>query len=105
LCFCVCRVAPTVPTLAPAKALRSDASMPMRQCLSRAPRAVGTATASSEPPHGTVVATGSRQEAATAAAATAAATAASAVPPAPVPAAGDQAIVVEIPDDDAPLPG
>jgi hypothetical protein len=33
------------------------------------------------------------------------ATATSAVPPAPVPAAGDQASVVEIPDDDAPPPG
>jgi hypothetical protein len=58
----------------------------------------------SEPLRGTAVATGSRQEAAAAAVATAAATAASAVPPVPVPTTGDQATVVEIPNDDAPPP-
>jgi hypothetical protein len=55
----------------------------------------------SEPPRGTTVATGLRQEAAAAAATTSA----SAVPPTHVPAAGDQAVVVEIPNDDAPPPG
>jgi hypothetical protein len=57
------------------------------------------------PSLGTVVATGSRQEAVAAVAATAAATAASAVPPASVPTASDRAAVVEIPNDDAPPPG
>jgi hypothetical protein len=50
-------------------------------------------------------ATGSRQEVAVTVAVTTAATAASEVPPAPVPAAVDQAAVVEIPNDDAPSPG
>jgi hypothetical protein len=91
--------------LAPAEALRSDVSVPMRQRSSRAPRAAGSAVTTGEPPRGTAVATGSQQEAVAAVAATAAATAASTVPPAPVPAAGGQAAVVEIPDDDAPPPG
>jgi hypothetical protein len=47
---------------------------------------------------------GSRQEVATMVAVTAAATAMSEVPPVPVPAAVDQAAMVEIPDDDAPPP-
>jgi hypothetical protein len=55
-----------------------------------------------EPPRGTAVAAGSRQEAAAPTAVTTAATAASTVPPAPAPAAGDQVAVVEIPDNDAP---
>jgi hypothetical protein len=59
----------------------------------------------SGPPHGTAVATGSRQEAAAAAASTTAATTVSAVPPVPVPTTGDRAVMVEIPDDDAPPPG
>jgi hypothetical protein len=50
-------------------------------------------------------ATGLRQQVATVVAATVAATAVSAVPPAPVPTAVNQAVVVEIPDDDAPPPG
>jgi hypothetical protein len=58
LCFFVHRVAPTVPTLAPAKALRSDASVPTRRHSSRAPRAAGSAAAMVEPPRGTAVATG-----------------------------------------------
>jgi hypothetical protein len=49
--------------------------------------------------------TGSRQEVATVVEAAIAATATSAVPPAPVPTAVDQAAVLEIPDDNAPLPG
>jgi hypothetical protein len=56
-----------------------------------------------EPPRGTAVTTGLQQETAAATAATAAATTVPIVLPAPVPAAGDQAPVVEIPDDDAPL--
>jgi hypothetical protein len=48
---------------------------------------------------------GSRQEVAAVVAATGAATAVSAVPLAPVPTAVDEAAVVKIPDDDAPLPG
>jgi hypothetical protein len=67
-------------------------------------RAAVSAAAVSEPPHGATEATGLRQEVATVVAATAAATAVSEVPPAPVPATVDQAAVVEIPDDDAPLP-
>jgi hypothetical protein len=105
LCFFVRRVAPIVPALAPAKALRSDASVLTRRRSSRAPWAVGSAAATSEPPHGTAVTTGSQQEAADAAAATAAATAATTVPPVPVPTVGDWAAVVDIPDDDAPPPG
>jgi hypothetical protein len=98
-------VAPTIPTLAPSKALRSDASVPTRRRLSRAPQAAGSAAAITKPPRGTAVAVGSRQEAAVAVAVTTAATAASTVPPAPAPATADQATVVEIPDDDTPPPG
>jgi hypothetical protein len=58
-----------------------------------------------EPPRGTAIAAGSRQEAAAAATVTTAATAASTVPLAPAPAAGDWIAAVEIPDDDAPPPG
>jgi hypothetical protein len=59
----------------------------------------------SEPPRPAAEATGSRQEVATMVAVTTAATAMSEVPSAPVPAAVDQAVVVEIPNDDAPPPG
>jgi hypothetical protein len=48
---------------------------------------------------------GSRQEAAVAAASTTVVTTVSAVPPAPVPTTGDRAVMVKIPDDDAPPPG
>jgi hypothetical protein len=94
-----------MPALAPAKVLRSDAFVPTRRHSSRVLRAAESATATSEPPRGTDVATGLQWEAAAVTAATAAATAASAVPPAPVPVAGDQAPMVEVPDDDAPPPG
>jgi hypothetical protein len=70
------------PRLAPAKALRSDASMPTRRRSSRAPRAAGSAAATGEPPHGTAVAMGPQQEVAPAAAATAAAIAATSASPA-----------------------
>jgi hypothetical protein len=105
LYFSVRRVVLPVPALAPAKALRLDASVPTRRRSSRAPRAAGSAATTSERPRGVAVATEPRQEAAVVAAATTAATAASAVPPASIPAAGGQAPVVEIPDDDAPPPG
>jgi hypothetical protein len=59
----------------------------------------------SELPRDTSVAAGSKLEAAAAVAATAVATAMSAIPPEPIPVAVDQAAVVEIPDDDASLPG
>jgi hypothetical protein len=48
---------------------------------------------------------GSHKEVASVVATTVAATAAPAIPPEPVPTAVDQAVVVEIPDDDAPPPG
>jgi hypothetical protein len=64
-----------------------------------------SAAVTSEPPRGATVAAGSWQEAVVATVATTAATVASVVPPTPVPVAGDQAPVVEIPDDDAPPPG
>jgi hypothetical protein len=63
-----------------------------------------SAAAASEPQHPTAEVTGLRQEMATVVAATAATTAVSEIPPAPVPAAVDQAAVVEIPNDDAPPP-
>jgi hypothetical protein len=48
LCFCVCRVTPTVPPLALAKVLRTDASVPTRRRSSRATRAAAvTAVAAS----------------------------------------------------------
>jgi hypothetical protein len=50
--FCIRRVALTVPALAPAKALRSDASVPTRRRSSRAPRTAKSAVATSEPPRG-----------------------------------------------------
>jgi hypothetical protein len=49
ICFPVRRVAPTVPSLAPAKVLSADASVPTRQRSSRAPRAgASTAATASE---------------------------------------------------------
>jgi hypothetical protein len=98
-------VALTVPDLTPVKVLRSGTFMPTRRRSSRASRAAESAAAASEPPHGVDEATGLRQQVATVVAATVAATAVSAVPPAPVPTAVNQAVVVEIPDDDAPPPG
>jgi hypothetical protein len=95
--FCVRRVAPTVPALAPTKALRSDASVPTRRRSSRAPRAAESAAASSEPPRGAAAVAGSRHEAAAMAAATATTTATSVVPSGPVPIAVDQTAVVESP--------
>jgi hypothetical protein len=62
-CLCVRRVVPTVPALAPTKALRSDASVPMRRRSSRAPRVAGSAATMGEPPRRAVVATGPQQEA------------------------------------------
>jgi hypothetical protein len=88
--------------LAPAKALRSDASMPTKRHSSRLPQAAGSAAATTEPPRGTAVATESRQEVAVAAVVTTAATTASTVPSVPAHAAGDRAAAVEIPDNDAP---
>jgi hypothetical protein len=55
--------------------------------------------------HHAAEATGLRQEVATIVAATVTATVASVAPPAPVSTAVDQAVLVEIPDDDAPPPG
>jgi hypothetical protein len=98
-------VTSSVPALAPAKALRSDVSVPMRRRLLRAPQAAGSAATTDEPPRGTAAATGSQLEAAAAAAATAAATAATIVPPAPTPTVGGRAAMVDIPDDDVVPPG
>jgi hypothetical protein len=103
--LCVRRVAPTVPALVPAKALRSDASVHMRWRSSRVPRVTGSAAVKTEPPRGTDVAAGSRQEVAAATAVMTTVTTVPTVQPLPVPAAGGQADVVEIPDDDAPPPG
>jgi hypothetical protein len=98
-------VAPTVPALVPAKALRSDASIPTRRRSLRAPRVAGSVVATTEPLRGTDVAAGSRREATAAAAATAMATTMPTDPQAPAPVGGDRAAVVENPDDDAPPPG
>jgi hypothetical protein len=89
--LCVRRVAPTIPALAPAKALKSDASVPTRRLSSRASRAAESAAVTDEPPRGTVVATGLQQEASAAAAVMAVVTAASVVPLEPVPTAVDLA--------------
>jgi hypothetical protein len=100
--FLVRRVTPIVPALAPAKALRSDTSVPTRRHSSRAPRAAGSTAATGEPPCGTAVATGPQQKVVAVAAARAAATAATSASPALAPTAGDRAAVVDIPDNDAP---
>jgi hypothetical protein len=68
--LCVRRVAPTVPALAPTKALRSDVSVPTRRCSSRAPWAVGSAATTGEPPRSEAVAMKPRQEGTAAAAVT-----------------------------------
>jgi hypothetical protein len=77
-------------------------SVPSRRRSSRAPRVVGCAVATGEPPRATAVATGPQEEAA---AATAVATAVTSASPVPALTAGDRAAMVEIPDDDAPPPG
>jgi hypothetical protein len=59
-CLCVHRVALTVLALAPAKALKLDASVPMRRRSSRVPRAAGSAATTGEPSCSAVVATGSQ---------------------------------------------
>jgi hypothetical protein len=96
------RVTPIVPALEPAKALRSDTSVPTRRRSLRAPRAAESVAATGEPPCGAAVATGPQQEVATAAKATTATTAATSVSPALAPTSGDRAVVVDIPDDDTP---
>jgi hypothetical protein len=58
-----------------------------------------------ESPHSVAVAMEPQQEAMTATAVTTMATTAPTVPPAPAPAGGGRAPAVEIPDDDASLPG
>jgi hypothetical protein len=94
------------PPLAPAKALRSDVSVPTRRRSSRAPRVTGsTAATTSEFPCGAATATEPQQVAmATTAVMTMAATAPSALP-VPAPAGGNQVAVVDVPDDDVPPPG
>jgi hypothetical protein len=85
-CFCVCRVAPTVPPLTPAKALRSDASVPTRRRSSRASRVTGSTTAATGEPPRSAAAAAELQQVATAITTvmTVAAAALSAVPaPAP----------------------
>jgi hypothetical protein len=79
--------------------------VPTRRRSLKAPRAAESAATTGEPPRSAVVATGLQLEATVAAVATTAATAAAVVPPGRVPTTVDQAAVVEIPDDDAPLPG
>jgi hypothetical protein len=75
----------------------------MRRHSSRAPRAAASAMASGELPLDTTVATGPQREVAAAVATTVTVTAVASVSAAPIPAAGDQA-VVDIADDDAPPP-
>jgi hypothetical protein len=89
-----------------AKVLRSDVAVPTRWRSSRAPRATGSATATtSEAPRGAATATEPQQVAtATTAVMTTAATAPS-ILPAPAPTGGPQVAVVEVPVDDAPPPG
>jgi hypothetical protein len=98
-------VAPTIPALAPAKALWSYASVPTRRRSSRAPRAAGSAATTGKPIRSVAVATEPQQEATAAAAVMTTATIAPTVPPEPAPAGGDRAATVEIPDNDAPPPG
>jgi hypothetical protein len=79
--------------------------VPTRRRSSRASRVAESAVAVSEPPRSAAEAAGSRQEVAVVVAATVAVSATPAVPPESVPSAVDQAVVLEIPDDDAPPPG
>jgi hypothetical protein len=89
-CFCVRGVAPTVPPLAPAKALRTDASVPTRRRSSRAPRATGSAAATTSGPLRSAAAAAEPQQVATTTTAlmTVAAAALSALP-APAPTGGN----------------
>jgi hypothetical protein len=104
LVFPVRRVTPTVPALALAKWLKSEAFVPTRRCSARVPQAAVSATVTGEPPRDTAMARRPQREGTMATAATEAATAVASAPPAPVPTAGDQA-VVDVADDDAPPPG
>jgi hypothetical protein len=105
LVFLVRRVTPTVPSLAPAKVLRSETAVPTRWRSSRAPRAAASAAASGELPLGMTVATGPQQGAAVVAAATMATVAATSASPALSPTTGNRVVVVDVPDDDTPPGG
>jgi hypothetical protein len=89
LVFPIHRATPTIPALAAAKVLRSEAAVTMRWHSSRAPWAVVSMAASSEPLHDTAVATRPQREGTEAVAAVTAATVVASVSPAPVPTAGD----------------
>jgi hypothetical protein len=103
--LCIHGVTSTIPALALAKALRSDASVPTRRRSSRATWVTGSAAAVTELPHGADKAVGSRQEVVAATTVTTTVTTAPTVLSAPATAGGDRAAAVEIPDDDAPPPG
>jgi hypothetical protein len=95
-----------VPPLTPAKALRSDASIPTRRCSSRAPRVTGsTAVAMSEAPRSVAAAVEPQQVTMAAMAVMTMAVTVPSILPVPVPADGNQVAVVEIRDDDVPPPG
>jgi hypothetical protein len=97
LVFFVHRVTPIVPALALAKALRLGAPVTTRRCSSRPSQAVVSAAATGESSRDAAMATRPQQEE------TAAAAVASASPA--LHSAGARAAVVDVADDDAPLPG
>jgi hypothetical protein len=92
--------------LPPAKALRADASIPMRRHSSRAPRVAGsTSPATSEAPRSVAAAAAPQQVAAATTAVMTMAVTAPSILSAPAPVSGSQAAVVEVPDDDTPPHG
>jgi hypothetical protein len=104
--FHVHRVAPTVPPLAPAKVLRSDAAVPTRRRSSWAPRvAESTTTAASEGPRSATATVEPQQAVEAPSAAVTTTVTAPSVPPTLAPIDDSQAVVVEIPDKDVPPPG
>jgi hypothetical protein len=86
--------------LAPAKALRVDASIPTRRRSLRAPRVtVSAATATGEAPRSVAVAAEPQQVVAAATAVMTTAVTAPSILPAPAPVSGSQAAVVEVPNE------
>jgi hypothetical protein len=95
-----------VPSLAPAKVLRSDAAFPTRRRSSRAPLAAGSATtATSEGPLSVAAAVEPQQVVAALTAVMTTTVTAPSIPLAPAPVDDSQAAVVEISDKDTPPPG
>jgi hypothetical protein len=92
--------------LAPAKALRADASIPTRRHSSRAPRVTrSTVTATSKAPRSVAAAAEPQQAAAATTAVMTMAVTTLSISPAPTPVGGSRAVVVEVPDYDTPPPG